>query len=68
MNFLHDAALKKPSNRHQFGKVPGGAAVLLAGATYGAVTIAFELEFSDGAHENVLRLAVPPVTRMEAFS
>lgn len=39
MNFLQGAALNKPLNRCQFGKVAGGAAVLLAGVTYGAVTI-----------------------------
>lgn len=27
MNFLHDAALKKPSDRRQFGKMTGGAPV-----------------------------------------
>jgi hypothetical protein len=28
MNFLHDAALKKPSDRRQFGKMTGGAPVI----------------------------------------
>lgn len=27
MNFLHDAALKKPLDRRQFGKMTGGAPV-----------------------------------------
>lgn len=39
MNFLQDAALTKSLSRRQFGIVAGGAAVLLAGVTYGAVTI-----------------------------
>lgn len=39
MIFLHDAALNRPLNRRQFGKVPGKAAVLMAGATYGGIAV-----------------------------
>lgn len=56
MNFLQGAALNKPLNRGQFGKVAGGAAVLLAGVTYGAVTIA------EGSAETTVRTAFGKVS------